>query len=217
MTPKLLLIRPKINTDDFTSKFSHPASNLENIAINLGWDVRMLELDDTNRTEVENLIRNGDNGAFDFIIQYGHGESDKLFGQRNNVKESIIDTANVNMLSWAVVSTVSCSSAIELGPAAVNANTTRNKSAYLGHNLPYGCEYPHWQFFQKAANEANIALLEGKTFMQAKARGYAEYTNQINNLLNSPPSLTKYIAAALLWLDRESLTVVGKGSARAKP
>lgn len=214
MTPKLLLIRPKIDTDDFTKNFSYPASDLGTKAVNLGWDVTILELNDTNRANVENTIRNGN---FDFIIQYGHGESDKLFGQRDNVQESIIDTANADMLSWALVSTVSCSSAIGLGPKAVEKNTARNKSAYLGHNLPYGCEYPHWEFFQKAANEANIALLEGKTFMQAKARGYAEYTNQINNLLNSPPSLTKYIAAALLWIDRESLTVVGKRSARAKP
>lgn len=214
MTPKLLLIRPKIDTDDFTKNFSYPASELGIIAGNLGWDVTEMKMNATNRTDVENTIRNGN---FDFVIQYGHGESDKLFGQRNNVQESIIDNANVDMLSWALVSTVSCSSAQELGPLAVDANTARNKSAFLGHNLPYGCEYPHMQFFQNAANEANIALLEGKTFMQAKARGYTEYTNQINNLLNSPPSLTKYIAAALLWIDRESLTVVGKGSARAKP
>jgi hypothetical protein len=215
LKPKLLLIRPKITDDDFTSRFSHPASDLVNTASDLDWDVTELECDGTNRIDVENYIRTGD---FDFIIHYDHGETDKLFGQNDNVKEPILDNANVDSLSSTVVSTVSCCSAIDLGKAAVEANTAK-KAAYLGYNLPFGCEYLYWQYFQRAANEANIALLEGKTFRQARARGYGQYTLEINNLL-ALPNLTnplKFVAAALLWLDRESLTLVGDGSARAKP
>jgi hypothetical protein len=214
---KLLLIRPMITNDDWTSKFSHPASaDLKEKALAQGWEVTELECDDTNRINVENKIQNVDP---DFIIHYDHGGHDKLFGQAYP-NEAILECtgakSNVNLLSSAVVSTVSCSSALTLGPAAV-AKNTRNKKAYLGYNVPIYCEYEYKEYFTRAATAANNALLEGKTFQEAKTKGYQQYTDEIIKLLAlNDPTNTKYIAVLGMLIDRDHLTLVGDGSAQAQ-
>jgi hypothetical protein len=209
-TKKLLLIRPK--HDEFTRRFSYPASDLKDKAVREGWQVKELEIDDTNRDNVENNIIDEDP---DFIIHYGHGGFDKLCGhEKEAVLECTGEQSNVGLLSSAVVSTVSCSSALTLGPAAFRAST-RNKSAYLGYNMPFGCYYEYFNFFKRAANAANKALLEGKTFQEAKTIGCNQYTTEIGNLLdlNDP---TKYIAALIMYIDRDHLRLVGNGSAQAQ-
>lgn len=212
---KLLLIRPKIPNDAFTTNFSHPASDLGDKARAEGWQVTELEGNATTPNNVKDRIQNEDP---DFIIHYDHGGIDKLYGQENGVKKPILECSgadpNVNLLSSAVVSTVSCSSALILGPAAVAANE-RDKKAYLGYDMPFGCEYAYWQYFARAANKANIALLEGKTFQQAKTLGKNQYTSEINNLLTLP-GYTKYVAVLLMLIDRAHLTLVGNGSAIAQ-
>lgn len=215
---KLLLIRPKIINDDWTSKFSYNASeDLERKALAQGWEVTELECGDANRINVEDRIRNVDP---DFIIHYDHGVHNKLFGQ-DYPNEAILECtgakSNVNLLSSAVVSTVSCSSAITLGPAAVAANK-RNKKAYLGYNVPIYCEYAYKEHFKRAAEAANTALLEGKTFQEAKTEGYQEYTDEIIKLLAlNDPTNTKYIAVLGMLINRNHLTLVGNGSAKALP
>lgn len=217
---KLLLIRPRITNDDWTSKFSFDASSeLERKAHDQHWEVTSLLEEDANRTIVERKI--GEVNP-DFIIHYGHGGFDKLFGQiypQVDLKDPILECTsserNVDLLSSAVVSTVSCSSALALGPAAVAANT-RSIKAYLGYNVPIYCEYEYSDYFKRAAEAANIALLKGKTFQEAKAEGYQKYTDEINELLRlEDPTFTKYVAVLGLLIDRNHLTLVGDGSAKA--
>ena len=213
--PKLLLIRPMITNDDFTNNFSYPASDLATTASNEGWHVTELAINNANRNRVG--IEIGAANA-DFIIHYGHGMRDKIFGQgypNVAILECNNATENVNSLSSSVVSTVSCSSAAGLGDAFTVAN---KNGGFLGHNAPYGCEYAYWEYFKRASNAANIALLEGKKFSDAKEAGYQAYTDEINDVLNLPilANPAKYVAAVLLWIDRETLTIKGKGSATAK-
>lgn len=211
---KLLLIRPVIFNDEFTVNFSYPASkSIGTKALADGWQLTELGGDAANRNFVEDSIRNG---APDLIIHYDHGGTYTLFGQMNNLRDNgVIDANNVNLLTSAVISTVSCCSATGLGPLAVAANGRENK-AYLGYRVPMGCEYKFMDYFERAANAANYALLEGKTFQEAKDIGYKKYTEEIENLLAlNDPTSTNLLAVIIMYIDRDHLIFVGNGSATA--
>lgn len=183
---KLLLIRPKIPNDTYTTIFSYPASSfITPKAIAAGWQVKELAGNAASRANVQASISQINP---DFIIHYDHGGFRGLFGQSNNMSEVVLDASNVNLLTLAVISTVSCSSACEngFGVEAVAANG-RSQKAYLGYSLPvYADEYPGGQiyldYFVKAANAANFALLEGKNFGDAHNIGLQEHDNQIGRL-----------------------------------
>lgn len=68
----------------------------------------------------------------------------------------------------------------------------------------------HLNRFTEASNAANYALLEGKTFQQAYAVGYAKYTEKYLELV---PIDT--VAASLMLHDRNHLTLLGNGLAKA--
>jgi hypothetical protein len=213
---KLLLIRPKIQGDDFTTIFSFPASDLKRKAQRKGWHVTELKCNQVDRRIVQDTIIKE---KPDFIIHYDHGGTFKLYGQEYTERDPsqgvILDSSNIDCLDKAVVSTVSCSSALGLGPSAVAANN-RNEKAYLGYAVPMGCEYEFVDYFTRAANAANYALLDGKTFQEAKDIGYRQYTNEINKLLAlNDPTFINLLAAIIMLIDRDSLTLVGNGSALA--
>ena len=208
---KLLLIRPAIPNDEYTCKFSYPASSqIGPKALVEGWEVTDLGGEAANRANVERSISNIQP---DLIIHYNHGGPLGLFGQLNNTKETVIDSANVGLLSRALVSTVSCSSAFLLGPLA-NAASTRLRRAYLGYSLPIWTDFRYVDYYTQAANAANFALLEGKTFLEAKNIGFQQYTSEIMKLLalNDPRAV---VAAIGLWHDRNGLFLHGDGEAKA--
>ena len=211
---KLLLIRPVILNDSFTVNFSYPASkSIGTKALAEGWQLTELAGDAANRNFIEDSITNGDP---DFIIHYDHGGTRTLFGQMNNSRDNgVIDANNVKLLTKAVISTVSCSSAAELGQLAVAANG-RQVKAYMGYRVPMGCEYEFSEYFERAANAANFALLEGETFQRAQEIGYKKYSEEIEKLLALNDSTsTNLLAVIIMYIDRDHLIYVGNGSATA--
>jgi hypothetical protein len=121
--------------------------------------------------------------------------------------ENAIDSNNANLLKGKAASTVSCDTAIGLGPLAI----TLGARAYLGyHDL-------HWVYFawtgqfSEASNAANFALLEGKTFQEAFNISYATYTAKYQQILNGGDT----VAAAAMLHNRDCLTMLGDPNAKA--
>jgi hypothetical protein len=196
---KLLLIRPLKQGDDFTTKFSFPASELVKAkAIALKWDVHELTGNDTGRYGVEAALKNF---KPDLVIHYDHGSVFTLYGVYNDWPESSIDPNNVSLLSGMAVSTVSCDSVKGLGPMAI-ASSVR---AYLGYDETITVEASHLDIFMEAANAANFALLEGKTFQEAYDAGRAKYTEKFNEQIATKDM---EVAAGILH-DRDSLKLLG--------
>lgn len=204
-TKNLLIIRPKFPNDGYTGSFSFQACELvKNKAIAEGWNVTDLQMNDTNRANVTQTINTK---PFDFVIHYDHGGDFVMFGQHNNLFENAIDNNNVNLLKGKAASTVSCDTAIGLGPLAV----TSGSRAYLGyHDL-------HWVYFAwtgqftEASNAANFALLEGKTFQEAFNTAYSVYTQKYQQILNGGDT----VAAAAMLHNRNCLTLLGDPNAKA--
>jgi len=201
---KLLIVRPKKPGDAYTEQFSFPAAELvKNKAVLEGWIVIDLQANDASREKVTSAITEQKPS---FVIQYDHGSTYVLWGQESNVLEPAIDLSNVSLISGRALSTVSCQTAAGLGPSAIAA-TAR---AYLGYDELHWVHLWHLAEFTEAANAANYALLEGKTFLEAYNIGYNKYTQKYNQLL---PVNT--VAASLMLHDRDHLTRLGDPSARA--
>lgn len=199
---KLVLIRPRKSDDDYTMKFSYPASDLVKArAVALGWDVTDLTGNDTGRLHVEETLKKV---KPDLVIHYDHGATFTLFGVYNDLPEPAIDPANVSLLSGMAVSTVSCGSASGLGPLAISSSAR----AYLGYT-DHTVEANHVGIFTEAANAANFALLDGKSFQEAYDAGYAKYTEKFNELVSQNDLGT---ASGVLH-DRDSMTLLGDPSA----
>lgn len=201
---KLLLIRPLKQGDDFTVQFSFPASEqVRAKAVALGWDVKELTGNDTGRYGVEAALK-----TFkpDLVIHYDHGSVFTLFGVYNEVPESSIDPFNVNLLSGMAVSTVSCDSVQGLGPMAIAASVR----AYLGYDAGVTVEASHLEIFMEAANAANFALLEGKTFQEAHDAGRAKYTEKFDEQVATKDL---EVAAGILH-DRDALKLLGDPQAK---
>ena len=207
---RLLIIRPKIPYDYWTMYTSEASKHFKDDAEKkYGWTVTELDSDEANRIEVEFRIQNE---IPNLIIHYGHGWPDRLWGQRNNRKESVLSSAfgeeNANLLSSASVSTVSCSSTLDLGKRAVEANTRNEKTYYLGYDFPIYCNYDYIPYFERAANAANDALIEGKTFQKARDIGYNKYTEEFNNLLALKDPYVDAFVAPFMILNRDHLKLL---------
>ncbi len=201
---KLLIIRPNVPGDNYTSMFSYPSAELvKNKAIAEGWTVTDLQGNNTNRANVESNINTT---KPDYVIHYDHGSNFTLYGQNANAITPAIDDANVGLLSGRAVSTVSCESALGLGPLAI-ASTAK---AYLGYDELHWVNLWHLDKFMEASNAANNALLEGKNFQEAYDIAYAKYTEKWAEIVDTDEG-----AAALLLHDRDHLTLLGDASARA--
>ncbi len=201
----LLIIRPKFPNDYYTGWFSFQAAELvKNKAVAEGWNITDLQMNDANRSKVTQTINVG---SYDFILHYDHGGDFVMCGQNNNQFENAIDNLNVDLLVGKAASTVSCDTATGLGPLAV-ANGTR---AYLGYHEPHWVFFAWTNQFTEAANAANYALLEGKTFQEAYNIAIAKHTEMYNQILagNDVP------AAAAMMGNRDCLTLLGDPTAKA--
>lgn len=210
MSKKLLIIRPNTPGDDWTSKFTFDASReIASKARSKDWEVTELEGNDANRTRVEKCIKKE---KPDLIIHYGHGWHDRLWGQRDDKKESVLSSefyfGNVGLLTSSVVSTVSCFSACAWGFGECAVATNRSTKAYLGYDVPICCNFDYQEYFARAANAANIALLEGKTFQKAKEIGYEQYTAEYKKLLALDDPYVQLFVAPFMLLNRDHLRVI---------
>jgi hypothetical protein len=204
-TKNALIIRPKIPNDDMTNLCLFPAADLvKNKAINENWSVTDLQANDTNRAKVTQTLNKT---PVDFMIHYDHGSDYTMWGQHNNQLEAAIDNNNVTLLKGKAVTTVSCDTGIGLGPLAISAGAR----AYLGYDDLWWVFWAWTNEFIEAANAANYALLEGKTFQEAYNIGYATYTQKYLQILNAKD----YPAAAAMLHDRDHLRLLGDPNAKA--
>jgi hypothetical protein len=158
---KLLIIRSNVPGDNYTTRFSYLAGEkVKTKALAEGWTVTDLQANNTNRANVEQTIRNVNP---DFIIHFDHGSQYALYGQDANAIVAVLDAANTELFDGKAVSTVSCESALGLGPLAVDSNA----KAYLGYDDLHWVHLWYIDDFIEASNAANYALLEGKTYQQA--------------------------------------------------
>jgi hypothetical protein len=202
---KLVIIRPNVPGDNYTAAFSYNAAELvKTKAVAEGWTVTDLTANNTNKANVELTINNV---KPDFIIHYDHGSSYTLYGQSSNTITPAINSTNVDLLSKRAVSTVSCESAIGLGPLAISSAETK---AYLGYDELHWVHLWYLDKFTEAANAANYALLEGKTYQQAYDIAIQKYTEKYNELVPIDTS-----AAGLMLHDRDHLRLLGNPSAKA--
>lgn len=206
VTRKLLVVRPKFLKDSYCSNFTIPASKqLIKAAGKLQWDINVLTGNDTNRANVENEIKTY---SPDFIVHYDHGSWSGLRGQDSNQKIYALDMNNVGVLKGHAVSTVSCNSAGGFGPSAIGGGAR----AYLGYGSIVYVYYKYAAKYIDAANAANIALLEGKTFGQAWQIGYDTYTKHYQDLLAN-----NSLAAAAMLTSRNGLKRLGDTRVVARP
>ena len=203
-TKNLLIIRPQFPNDGFTGYSFAAADPVKATAIAEGWNVTDLQMNDTNRAKVTQTINSG---AFDFIIHYDHGGDFAMCGQNNNAFENAIDNNNVDLLKGKAVSTVSCDTAVGLGPLSIVSGA----KAYLGYNDLNWVYYAWKNQFAAAANAANIELLQGQTFQQAYNTAYPVFTQMYQQILNAGDSL----AASALLHNRNCFTLLGDPNAVA--
>jgi hypothetical protein len=204
VSKKLLIIRPNVPGDNYTSMFSYQAAEqVKTKAIAEGWTVTDLQANNTNRANVEQTINSVNP---DFIIHYDHGSSYALYGQNNNAITAVLDAANVSLFDGKAASTVSCESALGLGPLAIDSNA----KAYLGYDELHWVHLWYVNKIIEASNAANYALLEGKTYQQAYDLAIQKYNEKYNELAPVDAS-----AAGLMLHDRDHLQVLGNASAKA--
>jgi hypothetical protein len=200
-----LIIRPKFPNDNYTVWFSHPAAELvKTKAVAEGWTVTDLQGNDTNRAKVTQTLNNT---PTDFVIHYDHGSDYTMWGQKNDQFEGTIDNNNVNLLKGKAASTVSCETAVGLGPLAISSGS----KAYLGYDDLHWVYFAWTNEFTQASNAANYALLEGKTYQDAFNIAYATYTQKYQQILNANDAP----AAAAMLHNRDHLRLLGDPNAKA--
>lgn len=202
---KVVIIRPKFPSDPYTELFSYQAAELvKNKAITEGWTVKDLKINDANRAKVTQTLTNT---IQDFVVHYDHGDFFVMCGQNNNQIENAIDNNNVTMLKNRAASTVSCRTAVGLGPLAIATGA----KAYLGYSDLHWVYFAWTNEFTEAANAANFALLEGKTYQQAYNLAYTVYTQKYLQIL----AAMDWPAAAAMLHNRDCLTLLGDPNAIA--
>ncbi|MDF1558102.1 MAG: hypothetical protein P1P80_07985 [ANME-2 cluster archaeon] len=206
-TKKLLLIRPKKPNDPYTELGSYIwAGNVKQRALDLGWQVTDLAINNATRENVESKMNEI---KPNLVIHYDHGSSFTLWGQEADSLEPAIDSANVGILSNRIASTVSCQSASGLGPLAI----TNGATSYMGYDENHVFVVGHQDEFGEASNAANYALLECKSVQEAYNAGIAAYTNLYNDLIASGD----VFAANWALHDRDCFVMLGSGDAIACP
>ena len=204
---KLLLIRPRIPGDGYTELGSYEWAGLvKQRALDLGWKVTDLAINDATRENVESKI---EEVKPTLIMHYDHGSTFTLWGQESNTLEPAIDGANVGLLANRVVSTVSCQSASGLGPLAIADGAT----SYIGYDENHGFVIDYQDRFGEASNAANYALLECKSIEEAYQEGIDAY----NDLYDYLMSTGYFFAADWVLHDRDCFVMLGSSDANACP
>ncbi len=201
---KLLIIRSNVPRDAYTTFFSFLCGEkAKEKAVTEGWTVTDLQANNANRATVEQTIRDF---KPDFIMHFDHGSQYTIYGQDKSLIVAVLDAQNSSLFEGRVVSTVSCESALGLGPLAVDSAA----KAYLGYD---DLHWIHTWFiadFIEASNAANYALLEGKTLQEAYDAGIAKYNEKYDKLITVDST-----AAGFMLEDRDRLRIVGDASAKA--
>jgi hypothetical protein len=215
VTRKLLIIYQDLPNDSVTAVTSKAAKNIISPAQSEGWTIEELGGNNATKQNVTNKINTYNP---DFILHYGHScNHDNWCGQNNNTSEITIglDANNLNLLSGRTTCTVSCFTAQNMGPDAIQAGTI----AYLGYsnyftvcvaknpnNVPaYVKNYIDNvnDDIIIAANEPMINLLRGETYATAFQKGIDMWDQKwLKYSTNLDPT-----PAAIMLDNKKSLTL----------
>ncbi|MFX0173461.1 MAG: hypothetical protein ACFE9L_16335 [Candidatus Hodarchaeota archaeon] len=207
MKKKLLLIRPRVQGDAYTELGSYDWAGLvKQKALDLGWEVTDLAINNATRENVEKKINEI---KPNLIIHYDHGSFFTLWGQEAGALEAAIDNLNVELIANRITSTVSCDSAAGLGPMAI----TNGAISYLGYDQPHAFVIGYQDLFGEASNAANYALLECKTIEEAYQIGIDAYNDLYDNLM----AQGDVFAANWALHDRDCFVLLGSGDVTACP
>jgi hypothetical protein len=226
VTRKLLLVRPLISQPHVSLEdaLGYEAMNViaddfKKEAQAAKWKVIDLKGNNATKANILNAI-NTENP--DFFVYFGHSYGTYIPGQNNNQLELAITPSNVTVLNAnKTASVTACKTISSIGIPAVQAGTV----AYIGYK-----DYFHNWFtynkltnqllsdseldkdFRAAANAANIALLNGALYKDAKDIGYKKWMEIVNKWI---PKNTNIAADALA--NANGLDFVGKQNAVARP
>jgi hypothetical protein len=205
MKPNVLVTCP--DYDRMTRYLSGWAETLMNEVQAHGNEVYMLKSSEVTRSKFESFVKKM-KPAFIFIN--GHGAADKIAGHDHGI---ILDKDNVGILKGTTIYALSCQSANELGPMAIQAGA----KGYVGYtedfylvSQPAKTAHPTEDttaaLFLEPSNVIANALSKGHDAHQAVEKGRAAYTKSILQAFNSDVQSDddKYVPY-LLW-NRKYLT-----------
>ncbi|KON33483.1 MAG: hypothetical protein AC479_04350 [miscellaneous Crenarchaeota group-6 archaeon AD8-1] len=205
----IMIIRQEIKNDNYNELFSIEAAtkfqgdlgdpNFQSTYNNIN-----IELFDGNKAKKEKITTRFDNETnqrkmafINFIVHYGHGNSNAILGVNN---DPAIDQTLDGKLQGRTISTVSCKS---FDPFGNNSST----KGYLGHDNIYwilATNQPFLDDLISASTIANLKLAEGKTYQIAYDAQYLAYDNLFNKY-----SAADSLAGAIALQNRNTLKLKG--------
>ena len=213
MNDKLLVTRPEFDTTTFY--LSQWCKKPIDYARKIGIEIIDLQKEKADRSRVGRLIETKEPH---FIIFNGHGDETTITGHKNE----ILIKAGVNeaVLKSTITYAISCSSARELGPAAVKAGAI----AYIGYDddfvfvfdknktaAPLKDDYA--KMFLEPSNEMILALIKGNSVEESYKRSQQSFQKNIKKLLTSesPPGSENHLRY-LFWDMKHQAILGDKGA-----
>lgn len=186
--------------DPATSYLYKWGEKIVDLAKSLVGRIADLKENRASRKELESVVRKLQP---EVIIIYGHGFSDRVFGQDGNVlikvgeNESILKNSNVFSLT--------CDSGKILGPASIVAGA----NGYIGYSEPFvfvtshgyatrADQDPLAKLFLDPTNEIAASLIKGNTVRNANDKGINLFIKNYETVLLSN-SKDEYLARFLAW------------------
>lgn len=121
----------------------------------------------------------------DYLLFFGHGEPDRLIGQRGRFSlgsgPTLVDTTTVSMLGGHSVYAVCCQASILLGPAHSSTSPT---ATFVGYKAPFGFSFPNPVDFESVVTPSAIALINGLSARRVRNRLRQEWRHLANEFLN---------------------------------
>lgn len=169
-------------------------------------EVFILDGDRANKKRVCGMLESRN---IELVLLNGHGADDKIAGQDNEI---LISLDNVNVLDGKTVHALSCATAKELGPAAIEAGA----KSYIGYDenfiffnqgkLSNPTEDKYARLFFEPAIAVPKALVDGKTADEAVEAGIKFYKRNLAKALTSTDVQENYQDVAwALWFDMKHL------------
>jgi len=215
VTRKLLLIRPLRPNHDDEATMNNIADALVVKAKDAGWEVNDLKGNAATKTDIVNTINNWNP---DFVVYYGHSYNSYIPGQQNNQLQLAITPSNVSLLSNRTASITACHTVATIGVPAIQAGAV----GYLGYTAPFTLAWGPsiYQDMEDATNTANVALLNGEKYTEAKKKGhdkwYSVYKKWDQLQKTYPTKIDPTLPGGLLD-NANGLDYVGNPNAVARP
>lgn len=210
----MLITRPE--HDDTTFYCSKWAGNVIKEADKKGFDVFDLSREKANKDRVESILANKQPRL---VFFNGHGDDETIFGHNDEIL--IKNGANEDLLESKIIYAVSCSSAKELGKAAVE----KGAGAYIGYEddfvfigdtnssaRPLSDQFAK-PFFE-SSNQIPLSLVNGSKAIDASAKSqkifqyWITYFRTLGESLPEAPEILKQ----LLW-DKKNQVIRGNQDA----